>query len=165
MLLNLAIASLVIIALASEALGATFNCASAEQEIRRCLHKPEQNKTLTQYRGYLVLYKMPKVTTILKNLKTSGCIKESEWTNIQAWIKINTPPKAYIAIYKNLSKAHKKIWREVANWDYANGFDQEMLEKYEIVKNIHNDKLQSLPEDDKKKHDEWFDKYVEACLQ
>uniref|UniRef100_A0A914XJ54 Uncharacterized protein n=1 Tax=Plectus sambesii TaxID=2011161 RepID=A0A914XJ54_9BILA len=165
MLLHLVVVLLVMMVGASEALEATFDCFSAELEIYRCIYKPEQSKTLTQFRGHLRLYNIPKVTTILKRLKASGCIEESEWTNIQAWIKIKTPPKAYVAIFKNLSKAHKKIWREVANWDNPNGFDQEMLEKYEVVKDIHNYELENLPEDDLKEHQEWFGKYFDACRQ
>uniref|UniRef100_A0A914XHA8 Uncharacterized protein n=1 Tax=Plectus sambesii TaxID=2011161 RepID=A0A914XHA8_9BILA len=164
MLFHSVVVSLAMMVCASEALGATFDCTATEREIDDCLYQSEQ-KTLTQFRSHLKLYNMPKVITILKRLKTNGCFKASVWTNVQAWIKIKTPPKAYIAIYKNLSKAHKKTWRLIANWDYSRGMDEELTEKWGTLASEHNQKVLSLPEDDKKKYDEWFQKYYEACLQ
>uniref|UniRef100_A0A914X6G9 Uncharacterized protein n=1 Tax=Plectus sambesii TaxID=2011161 RepID=A0A914X6G9_9BILA len=164
MLLHFVAVPLVMMACASEALEATFDCIVTKREIDDCLKKPEQKMSFTQIKGKMALYNMPKITTILKNLTTNGCIA-SEWTNVQAWISLNTPPKTFIAIYKNFTKAQKTTLWKIAVWDYSKPLRKQMITNLEAVNKVLNEKLRNLSEADKEEYDEWVQKFSEACLQ
>uniref|UniRef100_A0A914VXN0 Uncharacterized protein n=1 Tax=Plectus sambesii TaxID=2011161 RepID=A0A914VXN0_9BILA len=159
MLIYLVAVPLVMMACASEALENTFNCTATGNGIYGCLFKPEQKKSLTQFLGQLALHNMQKVTVILKKQKTIGCIKTSEWANIQAWIKLWTPPKAYIAVFKSLSKDQRTTIQQAAK----NIYDEQLQKKAQAVYDVIIEKHNSLSEADRMTIFEWNNKCLETC--
>uniref|UniRef100_A0A914UT31 Uncharacterized protein n=1 Tax=Plectus sambesii TaxID=2011161 RepID=A0A914UT31_9BILA len=159
MLLRLIAVSLVMMACASEVLGATFNCTATEENIFGCLYKPEQNKSLAEYTGQIFIFNMPAVTSLLKKLQTSGCIKTSAWKDIQTWIKLNTPPKPISAVYKGLTKDQKTSLQN----GMSNMNDQESMAKMVAVMGILQKKFDKFTKADGKKIDNWVKKGEKAC--
>uniref|UniRef100_A0A914W8L5 Uncharacterized protein n=1 Tax=Plectus sambesii TaxID=2011161 RepID=A0A914W8L5_9BILA len=159
MLLHLVAVSLMLMACASEALGATLNCTAVEEKIDACHRGPGQKKSFMQCYINWLNGNVAGVTTLLKKKKTSGCIKASMWPDIQAWIPLNTPPKAYLAITKSLSKAQKKTLVESA-YDPTN---KKLQKKVDAIKQVVNEKVNDLSEADKKEFAEWNMEYGKAC--
>uniref|UniRef100_A0A914VZF9 Uncharacterized protein n=1 Tax=Plectus sambesii TaxID=2011161 RepID=A0A914VZF9_9BILA len=165
LLLQLAAVSLVMMACTSEELDATIDCGATENDIFvKCFSKPEHMKSFTQFTGHMGLFNMRKVTTILKKLKNIGCIKASAWPDIQTWITLNTPPQAYIRVFKNLSKGQKKIiWNSrisAMNQTKNENLEEKLQAVYTIVK----EKLGNLSDAHRNKVDEWIRKFYKTCL-
>uniref|UniRef100_A0A914W7C0 Uncharacterized protein n=1 Tax=Plectus sambesii TaxID=2011161 RepID=A0A914W7C0_9BILA len=159
MLLHLVTVALMMMACASEALGATVNCTAARSEIDVCLRGAGQKKSFMQFNTDLFNGNEAGVTALLKKKKTNGCIKASVWPDIQAWIKVFTPPKTSVAIHRSLSKAQIKTIMQ-ALYDRTN---QKLQKKAGAIFQILSKKYDNLSEADKKEDAEWTTKYKEAC--
>uniref|UniRef100_A0A914X253 Uncharacterized protein n=1 Tax=Plectus sambesii TaxID=2011161 RepID=A0A914X253_9BILA len=158
MLLHLVAVSLVMMACASEALEANFDCSATESDIMKCLEKPEQKKAHKMYFYRWFNYNLPGLTALLKKLKQDGCIKAG-WPDVQAWIKISTEPKAYRAIYKNLTKAQKTALVQA----YYHQNNTQLVMKIVPVKKVIDENFANLSEADKKEYDDFVQKYKETC--
>uniref|UniRef100_A0A914X3Z2 Uncharacterized protein n=1 Tax=Plectus sambesii TaxID=2011161 RepID=A0A914X3Z2_9BILA len=159
MLLHLVAVALMMMACASEALGASLNCSALKEDIDICLRGPGQKKSFMQYYTNWLNGNVAGVTALLKKKKTSGCIRASMWPDIQAWIKVNTPPKTYLTIPKSLSKAQKKTFVESA-YDRTN---QKLQKKADALLQVFGEKFNGLSEANKKEYFEWNTKLKEAC--
>uniref|UniRef100_A0A914X6R7 Uncharacterized protein n=1 Tax=Plectus sambesii TaxID=2011161 RepID=A0A914X6R7_9BILA len=157
MLSRIVAVSLMTVSFASLAMG--LNCTAALDGIYGCLDKPEQKKTLTQYVNQWALYNAAGMLTILKKMKDKGCIKASLWTDVQAWLKVWTPPKFVTAIYTKLTKAQKTALQKYAN-DREN---EKLAKKAEPVYKIADEKYNKLTDAQKKVANDTYKKYIETC--
>uniref|UniRef100_A0A914WQU7 Uncharacterized protein n=1 Tax=Plectus sambesii TaxID=2011161 RepID=A0A914WQU7_9BILA len=147
MLFRLIAVSLVMIGCASEVLGAKFNCTATGVNIYDCIWKPENDNIWMEFSGQMNIYNMSAVTSMLKKLKTDGCIKNSTMKDVQAWIKIQTPPNPLRAIYNSLTEEQKTTI--VTNLNNMN--DPENWPKVSAIYDIVNKKKENLSKANDKK--------------
>uniref|UniRef100_A0A914XRR4 Uncharacterized protein n=1 Tax=Plectus sambesii TaxID=2011161 RepID=A0A914XRR4_9BILA len=159
MLLRLIAVSLVMLGCASEVLGAKFNCTATGVNINECLWKPENENTWYEFSGRMQIRDMSAVTFILKKQNTDGCIQKSTWKDVQAWIKIQTPPKPLLKIYKSLTEEQKTTVVGAFSMDYEYEYMQKVYAVYDFVAK----KQEKLSKANAKKVDKWYEKRWDAC--
>uniref|UniRef100_A0A914UU06 Secreted protein n=1 Tax=Plectus sambesii TaxID=2011161 RepID=A0A914UU06_9BILA len=159
MLLRLVVVSLVMMACSFEASEAAVNCTAALLGIDQCLSKPEEAASGKEYLDQLVIFNMPAINTLFKKLKNKGCIQASAWTDIQAYLKLFTPPKFMLKIYKSLKKAQKKTLQKSA----VDPTNEKLRKQATAVTNSISAKLGTPTADEMNEIYEWSSALSEAC--